>query len=883
LTATTEPALCDASTGSIRVSISGGATPYSFAWTGPNGFTSNIQNLANLEPGEYTITVTDNNGCQGNLTVTVEQQDSDITLNAVPTPTICTAENGTITLSITDGLAPYTFAWTGPNGFTSNIQNPTGLATGNYTVQVTDANGCQGTTSVNIIQENTVVGLTASTTPTLCDASNGAIRITASGGTSPFTYAWTGPNGFTSNIQNPANLEPGQYNVTVTDRNGCFVTQTFNVAQDIADFDITATVRKTTCNEDNGSVSLTISGGTPAYRYEWTGPDGFTSNAKDISGLKPGTYSVTVIDSNGCKAERSFNVSGSTEMTLSSIWTTIDCFGRNNGSIVVNVSGGTAPHTYLWSNGATTNAIYSLAPGTYSVTVTDADGCSVSRSWEISQPDAPLVLREDHTHVTINSAKDGTITLGVTGGTPLPAGGYTYSWSGPDGFTANTQNLSNIGPGEYTVTVTDAKGCTDELTVTITEPESNVNLICPPTITLCPNENIPLPYATLEEFLDAGGQVFTDCPLGGFNASTFNIIRQVSNNQKCPEIITRTYQITDFCGHVVTCEQRIIIDDQTPPIMSPPRDIQVECYATLSTDFRTFRNLQEFIDAGGRVSDNCGVDPTTFRQVGPDRMEGTTCDGTIRRTYAVRDYCGNERTTDVLYIIKDDRGPRVLTGPTTLEVECVLPRPYANYQEFLNAGGLALDDCSNVTLRFEKDEILQDGCPKIVRRTYVMSDACGNTTPFVQTITVNDAEPPAFALRPPTSAEACSEVAPFGTYKSFLDAGYLATDNCGIDASSWTWSDEVSGTSCPKTITRTYTVADLCGNTASFVQTFTIDDKEAPVFVNPPGDMVYECIIPDAYLTLASYTSAGFTVYDNCGLIRIAGRLKLTPYKLYAR
>jgi large repetitive protein len=256
----------------VTLTVSGGATPYTYAWSGPNGFTATTKDLDNLAPGEYTVIVTDANGCQASTSVTVAQQDSDITVQLTATPTICEAVNGSITLTVSDGLAPYTYLWSGPDDFTSTSQNLTGLANGTYSVVVTDANGCEGTASIEVIKDLTAIGITAVHTPTLCAASNGTVTLTVSGGATPYTYAWSGPGGFTAATKDLDNLAPGEYTVIVTDANGCQASTSVTVAQQDSDITVQLTATPTICEAVNGSITLTVSDGLAPYTYLWSGP-----------------------------------------------------------------------------------------------------------------------------------------------------------------------------------------------------------------------------------------------------------------------------------------------------------------------------------------------------------------------------------------------------------------------------------------------------------------------------------------------------------------------------------------------------------------------------------------------------------------------------------
>ena len=213
------------SIGSINISASGGTAPYTYAWTGPNGFTSTTEDLQNLVAGTYQVTVRDANNCTAlvgpQITIT---EPTQLALTQSQVNNVCFGGSiGSISITPTGGTAPYTYAWTGPNGFTSTNEDLQNLVAGTYQVTVTDANSCAALVGPQItITQPAQLALTQSQVNNLCfGGSIGSINISASGGTAPYTYAWTGPNGFTSTNEDLQNLVAGSYQVTVTDANNC--------------------------------------------------------------------------------------------------------------------------------------------------------------------------------------------------------------------------------------------------------------------------------------------------------------------------------------------------------------------------------------------------------------------------------------------------------------------------------------------------------------------------------------------------------------------------------------------------------------------------------------------------------------------------------------
>lgn len=368
--------------------------------------------------------------------------------------TSCGTANGSLTAVAAAGTAPYTYTFSG--GPASNTTGTfTGLAGGNYTVTATDANGCTGTVTVNVATQTaniTSVNNTP-TTNTSCSTPNGAFDITASGGTSPYTYN----NGTTSNSTGSfTNLAGGTYTVTITDANSCTATGTVTVPTTTPTIGGTTSniVGNTSCSTPDGSYTLTGTGGTGPYTFN----DGNGSNnTGNFSALAAGTYTVTVTESNSCSGTVSVVVPDNTPVLTPTTSTTPNtvCAGTNDGSITVTTTGGTSPYTYSAAGGSLTN----LAAGNYTVTVTDADGCSTTTSATVADQTATVTVTYSSSNASSATATDGSATATGGGGTAP----YTYAWSN----SQTTNTATGLAAGTYTVTATDANGCSGSQTVTI--------------------------------------------------------------------------------------------------------------------------------------------------------------------------------------------------------------------------------------------------------------------------------------------------------------------------------------------------------------------------------------------------------------------------------
>jgi len=333
-----------------------------------------------------------------------------------------------------------TFSWTGPNSFTASTQNTTVAASasnsGTYTVTVTNSSGCSATATTTVSQPN-ALSAASSSGSIACSGGNTTITVTASGGTSPYS----GTGSFTRTA--------GTYSFVVTDNHGCTSTTSITITQPTA-LTASSSSGSIACNGGSATITVTASGGTSPYNGTGT----FTRTA--------GTYTFVVTDNNGCTASASRTLTQPTALTANCSNTNLTCNGNSNASASVAASGGAPGYTYSWSNGATASSTSGLAAGTYCVTVTDTHGCSISCCSTVTQPAALSVSASSNSPVLTGS----NLNLSSTGGFTL------YSWSGPNGFSSTLQSpsitsVTAANGGTYTVTVTNATGCTGTATTTV--------------------------------------------------------------------------------------------------------------------------------------------------------------------------------------------------------------------------------------------------------------------------------------------------------------------------------------------------------------------------------------------------------------------------------
>ncbi len=300
-----------------------------------------------------------------------------------------------------------------------------------------------------IIVGSTPLAFAPSHTDVLCNGdSTGSAGVSITSGTQPFSYLWS--NGATASSLSA--LGQGTYMVTVTDGNGCTSTQSIVVAEPSALTD-TVTWSAPTCSYNtDGTIGLSVSGGTPGYSYLWSTGD----TSQGISGLGGGTYTVAYTDAYGCTDTDTIILSAPTVLTFTCLPTDVQCNGLGNGALDVTAAGGTPGYSYLWSNGMTTEDLSGLVPGNYSLVLTDQNGCMHSDSFAIAEP-SPLA---PSSVVTIDDGvSNGAIDFSLSGG----VGPYTYLWSNGD----TTQDISNLSFGIYTVTATDANGCDTVISIEV--------------------------------------------------------------------------------------------------------------------------------------------------------------------------------------------------------------------------------------------------------------------------------------------------------------------------------------------------------------------------------------------------------------------------------
>ncbi|MBL4578484.1 MAG: T9SS type A sorting domain-containing protein, partial [Flavobacteriales bacterium] len=450
---------CD---GSATAIAAGGTAPYNFVWTDSIGDTIGLgASIAGLCAGNYTLTVTDNNGCVNSALFTLADP-LGMALTLVSAQATCGASDGTASVSVTNGTGPYTYTWDDPGAQTSDTA--VGLAAGTFSVNVVDASGCSIVGSVTVGNAGAPT-ITTAATNILCNSScTGTVAATVSGGTAPFTYLWDDPGAQTNSTA--TGLCAGIFVVTVTDANGCLAFATDTVTEPTA-LTLIGSSSNPGCNGAcDGSATVAVTGGVAPYTYLWDDPT--VQITPTASGLCAGTFMIIVVDANGCIDSLSITLADPAVITATTSSIDVGTCGACDGSATVTAGGGTGALTYLWDDAAAqTNATAAnLCAGIYTVIVTDANGCSASATDTVNSPGGLLASITGSSNASCNGLCDGTATTMATAGTAP----YTYLWNDPGAQTNSA--ATGLCAGTFTCVVTDASGCTSTATVTLTQPGS---------------------------------------------------------------------------------------------------------------------------------------------------------------------------------------------------------------------------------------------------------------------------------------------------------------------------------------------------------------------------------------------------------------------------
>ncbi|MCF8716169.1 T9SS type A sorting domain-containing protein [Joostella atrarenae] len=569
--------------GALKVEADGGTGNYSYEWKKDgNDYIGTENTLTSLSAGSYQVTVTDENGCTAELSspIIITQPDEllipDTNINVVDVE--CNGfSTGSIAVTPVGGIAPYHYKWEkvgDPNFISGDIENISNLTVGSYVVTVTDESGSDASYTSNPIEvkEPEALQLTSIVGDNLCYSdTQGSIDITVAGGTGSYTYTWS--NG--ASTEDITGLSSGDYTVTVTDENGCELIETINVEQPNGAISLTIDEHRdiTGFGYDDGAISVTITGGTPLYTYEWFSDTGFSSTDEDINGLEPGTYTLVVNDANSdevgsinCSIIKDFVIVEPEKLEINIEETfSLLCKGDSYGELQANASGGIKPYSYIWYEiiGGTSeelsvneSTIVDLTAGDYQLQLTDANGVKVlSEVYSLLEPNLLEIKLESLQDVFCYGDSTGSISISIAGGTPP----YDIYWSND----ANSKDLQNLSAGTYTVSVKDDNACWTEATFEISNVYEPINI-----------ENVEITNAS--EFRASDGKISLDI-VGG--ATPYDIQwtrledgKDMGSTTRIDNLIKGNYElmITDVNGCGLTEKYEVTEPDIVEEIIVNP-------------------------------------------------------------------------------------------------------------------------------------------------------------------------------------------------------------------------------------------------------------------------------------------------------------------------
>ncbi len=565
ITGTTKDISCyGGGDGTINTTVTGGTTPYVYAWThsgGGSGLVAGAQNQGGLTAGSYELTVTDANGCQAVAVWTLTQPDDIIVTVTTDDNLIGTCSSAQLNAAVTGGVEPaggYLYSWSPAAGLSAaNISNPvaTPTSTTTYTVTVTDDHGCVKTGSVTIAVAPVLTAVAYADDNMIGDCPNQEtqLHVNVNGGEAPYSFLWDNSGSLSDPTDGHPFASPSvntTYTVTVTDANGCIATAsvTVNVAPELH---VTVTVDDDligTCPTSVAQLSATATGGEGPYSYLWDNASTLNDASLASPTAKPAattTYTVTVTDANGCIATATITVNVAPDLAVTAIADDLS-IGTCPGSVShldALASGGEPDYTYKWTpvtglddSNIRTPVAKPAATTTYRVTVTDANGCTAWDEITITVvPALTLTLTVDDSSIGTCPGSEAQITSTVGGGEPA----YSYSWSPTEGLSDATIANPRAKPSvttTYTLTVTDQNNCTisRDITIVVMPPLVVTATAVDPLIGACPGSD-----TRLNAFASGGepGYTYSWLPVDGLDNPSLQ-------SPTAKPLVTTTYTVT---------------------------------------------------------------------------------------------------------------------------------------------------------------------------------------------------------------------------------------------------------------------------------------------------------------------------------------------------
>ncbi|MEZ4952156.1 MAG: T9SS type A sorting domain-containing protein [Saprospiraceae bacterium] len=835
----------------------------SYAWTGPAGFSSNQQNPEVTNIGTYTLTVTDSsNGCTETATTSVAQNTTPP--NAEANGGTITCATSSVTLSGTSSTGGATYSWTGPNGFTSNEQNPTVEEIGTYTLAVTGPNGCTSSDPATVNQNTTAPTAEAGASAALnCSSTSVVLNGSASSNGSQYSYEWTTTNGNIvsgGNTLTPTVDAAGDYSLIVTNNNnGCDSNDTTQVTQSpVVEADISSQTNVDCFGAANGAATVAPSGGNGTYTYAWSNG----STDQTATNLSAGTYSVVVTDGENCTATENVTIGQPSELIVTAVATAQTAPGVDDGTATATPSGGSGTYTYAWSNGETTATITGLAPGTYVVTATDSNGCEDSQTVTVNNFGCAVTANTIGEDVSCNGNADGMASIDLANS----ANPISYEWSNGE----TTATIENLAPGTYVVTATDGNNCEIVSSIEIEEPAVlNANTTSTAVTAAGANDgtatanptggNGPFTYAwsngettaTITGLASANYTVIVTDVNGCTSQQTVPVAPYAcliqatvtSSNISCfgenngQATVTLSNGLSPFTYEWSNGETTATISGLTPGTytvevvdavncptttevtIAEPTALEAQLMATSNADCGQANGSASVEGAGGTGS-------YSYEWSNGETTAAVT--GLAGGTYTVSVTDANDcvATTEVQITVDDTEAPMVVTQNISVNIgnngtATLMPEQVDNG---------STDNCNiaSMTLDVSSFDCSQLGAQDV---TLTVVDEAGNSSSAAAVVTVTDQTAPEIAVQNITIQ--LDENGQASITPAMIDNG--STDNCGIED----WSIDIDQFSCDQTGNNAVvlTVTDAAGNASSGTSIVTVEDTMAPE-VDCPENMV---------------------------------------------
>ncbi len=833
--------------GAATATAMGGTAPLAYLWS--DGQTT--ASATGLAAGGYAVTVTDAVGCTAVAAVTITDP-SGLTANITASSNVvCNGDSdGSATVTATGGTPPYSYAWSGSAATTATV---TDLAAGLHSVTVTDMNGCEAFASVYIDEPTALLAEIIHTTDALCNgSSDGTATVNATGGVTPYTYAWPAPGSGTAATE--TGLAAGSYEVTVTDANGCVAMATATIGEPTAITETSVVVTDVSCNGgSDGSIDLTFSGGTGPYNVDW---DNGAGDQEDPNGLAAGTYNYTVTDDNGCQLTGSATVNEPTALTDIPVTTDdVDCHGGADGSASVTPGGGTPPYVVTWSNGDTgTSTTTGLAAGGFAYTITDANGCTLVGGVTITEPTELVVATTGITDVDCNGAATGEAVFTASGGTPA----YSYDIGG-GGQASGT--FSGLTAGTYVVTVTDANGCTAVTSATIDQP----TLVALSVV------------ASYDETCDGADDGWATVEANG-GTTPYTYAWPAPGSQTTPTATgladgTYTVTATDANGCMGTVD--VTIGAGPALTISALGDIGPLCPGASVGDIllsaTPYDSGISYSWTGGAAAGLVDGSSSGLNAHIPAFTASTT-EQTVVITVTATFGAACSDTETFMITIDDSNSLTFVNCPVSFTVNTDVGKCGANVHWSVP---VAADDCTNpgaiVVTQIVGAAPGSFFAPGTHTITYEADDGNGNTVTCSFDITVVDMENPVIQCASAAYTRGTNSGCDFVMGSADFDAA--ATDNCGV--TSLVNSANGLATLAGHTFSLgnnsvTWTATDAAGNASTCVQVITVVDDDDPTNTFCPTDI---SVTTDPGVCEAVVAYASPTFADNCDGAGLAGTL----------